>query len=147
MRADNSHHIVAAARRRATATRRRATAALRRMDNAGQPISFDALAREAKVSRSWLYAQPDLRVEIERLRASCDQAPAHERLPHRQRASEASLRQRLQVMSERNRHLESENRQLRQALAVALGEQRTASIIGHPSDTPRKKSQPATGPR
>lgn len=52
MRADNSHHIVAAARRRATATRRRATAALRRMDNAGQPISFDALAREAKVSRS-----------------------------------------------------------------------------------------------
>ena len=70
MRADNSHHIVAAARRRATATRRRAIAALRRMDNAGQPISFDALAREAKVSRSWLYAQPDLRAEIDRLRAS-----------------------------------------------------------------------------
>lgn len=32
MRADNSHHIVTAARRRATATRRRAVAALRRMD-------------------------------------------------------------------------------------------------------------------
>jgi hypothetical protein len=47
MRADNSHHIVAAARRRAIATRRRATTALRRMDNAGLPISFDALAREA----------------------------------------------------------------------------------------------------
>ena len=60
MRADNSHHIVAAAQRRATATRRRAATALRRMDNAGQPISFDAVAREAKVSRSWLYNQPDL---------------------------------------------------------------------------------------
>jgi len=92
MRADNSHHIVAAARRRATATRRRAIAALRRMDNAGQPISFDALAREAKVSRSWLYAQPDLRAEIDRLRASWDPAPVRERLPHRQRASDASLR-------------------------------------------------------
>ena len=76
MRADNSHHIVAAARRRATATRRRATAALRRMDNAGQPISFDAVAREAKVSRSWLYNQPDLRAEIERLRDRRNPAPA-----------------------------------------------------------------------
>jgi len=35
MRADNTHHIVTAARRRATATRHRAIAALRRMDNAG----------------------------------------------------------------------------------------------------------------
>jgi len=146
MRADNSHHIVAAARRRATATRRRAIAALRRMDNAGQPISFDALAREAKVSRSWLYAQPDLRAEIDRLRASRDPAPVQERLPHRQRASDASLRQRLQVMSERNRQLDTENRQLREALAVALGEQRTASIVGRPGDTPGKKSQPVIRP-
>jgi uncharacterized protein DUF6262 len=146
MRADNSHHIVAAARRRANATRRRAIAALRRMDNAGQPISFDALAREAKVSRSWLYNQPDLRVEIERLRARWDPAAVRERLPDRQRASDASLRQRLQVMSERNRQLETENRQLREALAVALGEQRTASIVGRPSDTPRKKSQPVIRP-
>jgi hypothetical protein len=53
MRADNSHHIVTAARRRAAATRRRAIAALRRIDNAGQAISFDAVAREGKVSRSW----------------------------------------------------------------------------------------------
>ena len=146
MRADNSHHIVTAARRRAAATRRRATAALRRMGEAGQPISFDALAREAKVSRSWLYAQPDFRVEVERLRARQDPAPARDRLPDRQRASEASLRQRLHIMSERNRQLEAENRQLRQALAVALGEQRSASIVGRPGDTPRGKSQPVIGP-
>ncbi len=36
---------------------------------AGLPITFDALAREARVSRSWLYNQPDLRAEVERLRA------------------------------------------------------------------------------
>jgi hypothetical protein len=147
MRADNSHHIVSAARRRATATRRRATAALRRMDNAGQAISFDAVVREGKVSRSWLYNQPDLRAEIDRLRARQDPTRARQRLPDRQRASDASLRLRLEVMTERNRQLETENRQLREALAVALGEQRTASIVGRPGDTPRKKSQPVIGPR
>jgi hypothetical protein len=146
MRADNSHHIISAARRRATATRRRAVAALRRMDNAGQSISFDAVAREANVSRSWLYAQPDLRAEVERLRDRRSPSPTDRRVPDRQRASEASLRERLEVMTERNRQLEIENRQLRAALAVALGEQRTASIVGRPGDTPRKKSQPVIGP-
>jgi hypothetical protein len=130
MRADNSHHIVSAARRRATATRRRAVAALRRMDNAGQSISFDAVAREGQVSRSWLYNQPDLRAEIERLRARRDPAPGGQRLPNRQRASDMSLLRRLEVMAERNRQLEAENRQLREALAVALGEQRAATIVG-----------------
>ncbi|OSC22366.1 hypothetical protein B8W69_26425 [Mycobacterium vulneris] len=146
MRADNSHHIVTAARHRATATRRRAVAAIRRMDNARQPISFDAVAREGQVSRSWLYNQPDLRAEIERLRARRAPGPTDHRLPDRQRASDASLRRRLEVATERNRQLETENRQLREALAVALGEQRAASIIGGLGDTPRKKSQPVIGP-
>lgn len=146
MRADNSRHIVTAARDRARATRRRAVAAIRRMDNAGQPISFDAVAREGQVSRSWLYNQPDLRAEIERLRARQDPAPAGHRLPNRQRASDASLRRRLEVATERNRQLEAENRHLREALAVALGEQRAASIVGQLGDTPTKKSRPAIGP-
>lgn len=146
MRADNSHHIIAAARRRATATRRRAVAALRRMDNAGQSISFDALAREAKVSRSWLYAQPDLRAEVERLRDRRNPSPADRRVPDRQRASDASLRQRLEITTQRNRELEAENRQLREALAIALGEQRATAIIGSLHDTPKRKSRTAIGP-
>ncbi|MFC4014322.1 DUF6262 family protein [Nonomuraea purpurea] len=68
MRADNTHHV-AAARRRAEQTRQRAVAALRRMDAAGQHVTFDAVARQANVSRSWLYTQDDLRAEIERLRS------------------------------------------------------------------------------
>lgn len=146
MRADKSRHIVTAARDRARATRRRAVAAIRRMDNAGQPISFDAVAREGRVSRSWLYNQPGLRTEIERLRARQDPGPAGHRLPDRQRASDASLRRRLEVATERNRQLEAENRHLREALAVALGEQRAASIIGQLGDTPKRKSRPAIGP-
>ncbi|MCY0932328.1 DUF6262 family protein [Streptomyces sp. H27-H1] len=74
MRTDNSPHIIAAARSRAAATRERAVAALRRMDATGRSVSFDAVARAAGVSRSWLYTQPDLRAEINRLRERHDKA-------------------------------------------------------------------------
>jgi hypothetical protein len=65
----HSHQVIAAARRRAADTHKRAVAALRRIDKAGLPITFDSIAKQARVSRSWLYSQPDLRTEIERLRA------------------------------------------------------------------------------
>jgi hypothetical protein len=131
MRADNSHHVIAAARQRSQITKRRAVAALRRIDNAGIPINFDVVAREAKVSRSWLYNQPDLRSEIERLRGR--QRPATRAVPDRQRATDASLHQRLQVATDRIRQLEADNQQLRRALAEALGERRTDRT----RDTPR----------
>ncbi|WP_342338049.1 MULTISPECIES: DUF6262 family protein [unclassified Rhodococcus (in: high G+C Gram-positive bacteria)] len=146
MRADNSRHVVASARRRATATRRRAVATLRRMDNAGQRISFDAVAREARVSRSWLYKQPDLGSEIERLRDRQNPSPIAQRVPDRQRASDASLRRRLEVATQRNSELETENRHLRAALAIALGEQRVAAVIECNPDTPRRKSRTLSGP-
>jgi hypothetical protein len=134
MRADNSHHIVAAARRRAEQTRQRAIAALRQMDATGQRISFDAVAREAHVARSWLYTQQDLRSEIERLR---QQHPAPSP-PRRQHASDQSLLRRLEVATARIRHLEAGNQRLRRDLARALGERRAADIVGQASrDTPR----------
>lgn len=123
MRADNSHHVIAAARQRSRATRRRAIAALRTLDNAGTQISFDAIAREARVSRSWLYNQPDLRAEIERMRSR--PRTTTRPVPDRQRATDASLRQRLQLATTRIRELETDNRRLRNALAQALGERRT----------------------
>jgi len=47
MRADNSHFVIAATRRRSATTRKRAVAALRRMEKSGWSITFDAVAREA----------------------------------------------------------------------------------------------------
>lgn len=90
MRADNSRHLITAAQQRAEQTRRRAVAALRRMDATGMPISFESLSREAGVSRSWLYAQADLRHEVERLRARHQPQPFRSVSPDRQRASETS---------------------------------------------------------
>lgn len=97
MRADNTHHVVAAAKRRAEQTRQRALATLRRMDATGQRVTFDAVAREAGVSRSWLYSQQDLRAEIERLRRRHPAATAVPLPPQRQRASEPALLRRLEA--------------------------------------------------
>jgi hypothetical protein len=136
MRADNSRHIVGAARRRAEQTRERALAALRRLDAAGTPVTFDAVAREGKVSRSWLYAQDDLRAEIERLRQRSGPSTAPAAVPDRQRASDASLLRRLEAATERIRRLDAENRQLRDALARALGGQRAAHTRGTSPERP-----------
>ncbi|TKJ18081.1 DUF6262 family protein [Blastococcus sp. CCUG 61487] len=138
MRADNSHHLLAATQRRSQATHRRAAAALRRMDNAGVAVTFDAVAREAGVSRSWIYTQPDLRGEIERLRDR--QRPTSGRvLPDRQRGTDASLLRRLELAAQRIRHLEEDNKRLRRALAEALGERR--------ADTPSRPRHDALAPR
>jgi len=147
MPADNTHHIVLAARRRAEQARQRAVTALRRMNTTGAAINFDSLAREAGVSRSWLYTQHDLRAEIEQLR---QRRPARSMppVPSRQRASDASLLGRLQAATDRIRSLEHDNRHLRQALAEALGERRTADILGQTigRDTPNNKPAKITGP-
>lgn len=95
------------------------------MAASGIAVSFEALATEAGVSRSWLYTQPELRAEIERLRQRQSPRP-DPTVPRRQRASEASLLRRLEVASERIRDLKAENTQLRAALAEALGANRTS---------------------
>lgn len=140
MRADNSHHLAAATRLRTQETRRRAVAALRRMDSAGSAVTFDSVARQAGVSRAWLYTQPDLRTEIERLRRH--RHPTPQTVPERQRASDASLRQRLETALARTRELESDNRRLRNALAEALGHNRAQPRTGAPRNRP--SAEPTT---
>jgi hypothetical protein len=60
------------------------------MDNAGLLVTIEALSRDAGISRSWLYNQPDLRAEIERLRERTRPTARHT-VPNRQRGSDASL--------------------------------------------------------
>jgi hypothetical protein len=147
MPADTTRHLRAAAQRRTEQTRRRAVAALRRLDAAGAPITLEGLAREAGVSRSWLYTQHDLRADVERLRRRQRPPAAPAVPPERQRASDASLLQRLHAATERIRRLEHDNQQLRDALARALGERRTADILGHPAghDTPNGNPRNSSG--
>ncbi|WP_113702387.1 DUF6262 family protein [Nonomuraea lactucae] len=126
MPADHTTHLIIAARRRHELTRAKAIRTLSELRQAGEPISFDLVARTAGVSRSWLYSQPDIRDQIQHLRLITRRAPAPP-LPTIQRASEASLLQRLQAATERNQQLAEENRRLRRQLAEALGQLRATT--------------------
>lgn len=130
MRADNSHHLVAAAGQRREATLQRTRTALRRLEQTGQPVTFRSVAEAAQVSRSWLYAEEEIRAEIERLRESGRRAHNPAPIPAGQRASPASLTARLEAALERNKTLAEDNRLLREQLAVALGQLRAAKPGG-----------------
>ncbi len=120
-RADNAHHLVRAAAARHDVAVSRARTAIGAMDRAGKPITFTAVARAAGVSRGWLYNQPDLRDVIVRLRSDRPTAPP---VPSPQRATPASLRQRLDDARDELARLRAENGALRDQLARRLGEQR-----------------------
>ena len=146
MRSDNSQHLIEAARQRSSQTRRRAEAAIVRLTAADTAVTFDSVAREAGVSRSWLYAQTDLRTEIARLRERSQERTSPVAPPERQRASETSLLRRLEAATDRIRGLEQENRELKDALAQALGHNREANITGHTAspDTPADRLSQVT---
>lgn len=148
MRADNSRHLIDAAQQRAEQTRTRAMRALRRLDDTGTAVTFEAVAREAGVSRSWLYSQTDLRAQIQALRTRTQSPSSPSSTPQRQAATDASLLRRLEAATERLRQLEDDNRQLREALAEALGTARTARNTGQRSrrDTPGRQATKLIGP-
>jgi hypothetical protein len=123
MRADNSAFLTTAAQHRHELTRAKAIRALRELDQAGTPITFEHVARTAGISRSWLYSQADIRTQIQQLRDTGRRAPASA-IPAAQRATDASLVNRLNIAADRVRQLEHENRQLRRQLAEALGQLR-----------------------
>jgi len=122
MRADNTAHLLAAARARHHETRRRATDAIRRLDRAGEAITFGAVAGEGHVSRSWLYRQPDLRAEIERLRP--DPKLSRPLLPAGLRASQESQRAQRQTLQAEIDRLTEENRLLARQAELLLGQRR-----------------------
>ena|SRR6266567_1476720 len=138
MRPDNTAPIIAAARRRHELARAKAIQAIRELDGAGTTITFASVAGTAGVSRSWLYSQPDIRDQIQRLRHATGRSAAP--VPACQRASDASLLRRLEaahaerekLLRERAQLLEERDR-LRRQVARMLGEQRQA---GNPAREP-----------
>ena len=93
------------------------------LDRAGAVLTFEAVAHHAGVSRSWIYTQTDIKDEIRRLRDQ-GQHQLSALIPTQQRASDDSLRQRLELANRRNRELADENQRLRRQLAHALGQLR-----------------------
>jgi Family of unknown function (DUF6262) len=122
-----------AAAARSLAAEERVRQAIADLDRRGLPISFQAVATEAAVSRAFLYAHPQLRATIEQLRDQHQHAPS--RLPAHQRASDDSIRARLRGTLEENNRLRAENAKLRDELALAHGHIRELKL------TTRRRSQ------
>jgi hypothetical protein len=118
----NTTGLVEAAERRSERAAERARRAIRSLERAGEPVSFQSVAREAGVSRQFLYTVGPLRDEIERLRAAHLESASAVRPA--QRASEASLKARNQMLLDENRRLREEVAGLREELAGAWGELR-----------------------
>ena len=129
MQADERAPLAVAAARRHELTRAKAIQALRELDRAGTPVTFAAVAAAGSISRSWLYTNPELRDEIERLRQRRRSVPARA-IPDRQRTSDASLLRRLDTANGRIHELQDDNRRLRDALAEALGANRVVTARG-----------------
>ena len=83
--------------------------------------SYARTRKARRVSRQWLYTQPELRARIEQLR---DRRPtASATVPHDQRARERSLCQCNETLLVDNRR-RAENQTLRAELAVLYGQLR-----------------------
>ena len=144
MRADNSIHLTTAARRRHEHTRAKAVAAMHELDRAGAVLTFESVARHAGVSRSWIYTQTDIKDEIRRLRELNRRQPSP--TPSSQRASDDSLRQRLEIANRRNRELADENQRLRRQLACALGQNRANGHLRTPDQPKTHRNSVTIGP-
>jgi uncharacterized protein DUF6262 len=121
----DSNRLAEHARHRHEQTLQRAQAALAKLANNGGTPTVAGLAREAGVSRSWIYTQPELRDLLEQLQ--------HTKTPigatgqgGNSRASEESLRRRLALAHQRIAQLRNDNHELRQMLARAHGDLRAA---------------------
>jgi hypothetical protein len=113
----------AVTRTRDAQTRARKT--LRALEKAGIPVSFASVASAAGVSRQFLYTQPELREEVERLRSDRQAVP---RLPARTGRSDDGIRARLRAALEDNQRLREEFRLLREELAIAHGRVRELEL-------------------
>lgn len=133
------------ARRRRADTLQRARKALQDIGETGQQRTVTQVAAHAGVSRSWLYAQPELRDQLHQLTATPQ--PANPAAPQVERSSEASLRQRLTLAHERIRELDNDNRHLRDQIALLHGQLRADRITTTPvTDTAHDANTQVTPP-
>jgi Family of unknown function (DUF6262) len=107
------------AKRRAQETRERVDQAITMLVRERKPINFNTVAHSAKVTKSYLYTQPDVRARIEALRTS--QRAANTPRSMSNGRTDASKEILLAAKDRRMRELEAENLRLKEDLKKALG--------------------------
>lgn len=125
MRADNSSHLAEAAHRRRLDCTARVHAVLDSLERDGGAVTIAGVASRAGVSRTFLYDDAQTAL-MQRLRAIAAAQPGSGRpaLPETQRISTKSHESLVRALRAANSKLRQENEQLRNELAVALGQLR-----------------------
>ena len=138
MTARSPEALIATRRRDSTRRRQRVLDALDQLAAAGGEISVSAVARAAKVDRSFLYRHHDLRAQIHARAAASGTSPASTTV------SRPSLLADLANLQEQNQRLRRQNHSLTARLSEILGaEVFRASGIGHPGETGQLKTRVA----
>lgn len=109
----------AAAKAKSEAKTRLAEQALRALVKRGEPITFQAVQREAGVSHAFLYGHPDLRSRIEHLRARTRPNPTPTAAPDSENTLILALTAQITELKKRHRQ---DVQTLRTALEKAHGE-------------------------
>jgi Ribonuclease G/E len=113
IRARRTAVLAAAAKAKSEAKAHAADQAIRRLVKRGEPVTFQAVQREAGVSHAFLYGNPGLRDRIERLRAQARPQPA----PASDATSDNTI---IQALTSQISHLKKQHRDQTQALHAAL---------------------------
>ena len=111
--------LATAAKAKSEAKTKAAEQAIRSLVKRGQPITFQAVQREAGVSHAFLYSHPELRARIERLRAQARPAPVQAGAADSADTLVQTLT--IQISQLKKRHRQ-EVQELRAALEQAHGE-------------------------
>ncbi|MEV5944560.1 DUF6262 family protein [Streptomyces sp. NPDC051994] len=145
-RTKRAQTLAAAAKAKSQAKKEAAEKAIRTLVKRGEPITFQAVQREADVSHAFLYNHPDLRGRIERLRAQAGPVPSP--TPPADEQSTLVLALTSQITHLKKQHRE-EVQALRDALEQAHGEnldlRRELARRGageRPSVPPRRTDRP-----
>jgi hypothetical protein len=111
--------LATAAKAKSAAKTKAADQAIRALIKRGEPISFQAVQREAGVSHAFLYNHPELRGRIEKLRAQARPAAAAPKTIDPTDTLLLTLTNQISQMKKRHRH---EIQELKAALEQAHGE-------------------------
>ena len=113
IRARRTAVLAAAAKAKSDAKAQAADQAIRRLVRRGEPVTFQAVQREAGVSHAFLYGNPDLRARIEQLRAQARPQP----VPASDANGDNTI---IQALTSQISHLKKQHRDQTQALHAAL---------------------------
>lgn len=116
----NTEKIVCLAKLKATQTRESVDKAISKLSLEGRIINFNTVAKEANVSKSWLYKETDIRKRIELLRKQ--QYNHLSTRPVTKKKSSRSEEVLIKTLKMRIKEVEEENTKLKNQIQKLYGE-------------------------